>query len=86
MSEHVVNIKGKNQISISGVTSVVGFDSESLVVDTNEGRLTVEGIGLSVGDLSVANGEITAQGEIVSLMYSKTNNESDKSFFARIFK
>ncbi len=86
MTEHSVNIKAKKSIEISGVTNVVGFDSESLVLDTTEGRLTIEGRELAVNDLSVSGGKISASGEIISLEYKQTQNESGKGFFARIFK
>ncbi len=86
MTEHSVNIKAKKSIEISGVTNVVGFDSESLVLDTTEGRLTIEGRELAVNDLSVSGGKISASGEIISLEYKQPQNDSGKGFFTRIFK
>lgn len=86
MSEHIVNIKSRKMIEISGVTNVVGFDSESLVLDTSEGRLVIEGRELTVNDLSVTGGKISAGGEIISLQYTKAQSEGGKGFFARIFK
>lgn len=86
MTEHSVNIRAKKTVEICGVTSVVGFDSESLVLDTTEGRLTIEGRELTVNDLSVSDGKISASGEIIGLQYTKVQNEGTKGFFARIFK
>ena len=86
MTEHGVMIRARKLIEISGVTSVVGFDSESIVLDTTEGRLTVEGRELAVSDLSVSDGKISASGEIISLQYTKVQDKGAKGFFARIFK
>ena len=86
MTEHSVNIRAKKTVEICGVTGVVGFDSESLVLDTTEGRLTIEGRELTVNDLSVSDGKISASGEIIGIMYTRVQNEGSKGFFARIFK
>lgn len=86
MTEHGVMIRARKLIEISGVTSVVGFDSESIVLDTTEGRLTVEGRELTMNDLSVSDGKISASGELISLQYTKVQDTDSKGFFARIFK
>ncbi len=86
MTEHGVMIRARKLIEISGVTSVVGFDSESIVLDTTEGRLTVEGRELTMNDLSVSDGKISASGELISLQYTKVQDTDAKGFFARIFK
>ena len=86
MIEHNIVIKARKLIEISGVTGVVGFDSESIVLDTAEGRVTVEGRALTVNDLSVSDGKISASGEVISVQYTKVQSDSGKGFFARIFK
>lgn len=86
MTEHNIVIKARKLIEISGVTGVVGFDSESIVLDTAEGRVTVEGRALTVNDLSVSDGKISASGEVISVQYTKVQSDSGKGFFARIFK
>ncbi len=86
MTEHYVNMRARNTVEIGGVTNVVGFDSESLVLDTTEGRLTIEGRELCVSDLSVSDGKIGASGQIIGMQYTKVQNESGKGFFSRIFK
>ena len=86
MTEHNIVIKARKLIEINGVTGVVGFDSESIVLDTAEGRVTVEGRALTVNDLSVSDGKISASGEVISVQYTKAQSDSGKGFFARIFK
>lgn len=85
MAEHKIVITDGNEIEISGITEVIGFDSESIVADTPKGRLLVEGSGLSVSDISVSSGEISAKGEIFSLHYSEIN-EIRSGFFSKLFK
>lgn len=85
METHKLSIASRNIIDISGVTAVVGFDDESVVVDTQDGRLCVLGSGLSILKLSVETGEVSAQGRIDSVRYTGDSTDK-KGVLSRIFK
>jgi sporulation protein YabP len=69
IDKHAVIIHDRNRIEISGVDDVESFDEEMIVLKTAEGRLLIEGSGLHIGELSVGNRTVRAEGEIVSLQY-----------------
>lgn len=76
-------IENREKALISGVTEVMGFDEEQIVMDTIQGRLSITGEGLHVEKLSLDIGEISLKGKISSVVYSTKCKE--KSFWSKIF-
>ncbi len=70
---------------MSGVSEVIGFDEETVVLMTDMGRLTVKGENLKMGAFSTGSGELDITGEIRGLVYS---DESERSggIFRRIMR
>ena len=85
MAEHSISIGDRKEMTVTGVTELVGFDSETVVMETKQGRLTVEGSMLSINDLSTDSGKLGICGQIDSVAYSQTG-EKGSGFFARLFR
>jgi sporulation protein YabP len=73
--------------SITGVREVISFDVKEVVLDTEEGILTIKGEDLHVKRLTLEKGELDMEGMTESFVYSHTKNAKESSsLFSRIFR
>ncbi|MGI5972069.1 MAG: sporulation protein YabP [Oscillospiraceae bacterium] len=82
---HQVIIDARETLSVSGVTDVMSFDENEIIMETTKGGLTVSGKDLQVESLSLETGDVGISGNIDSLRYHE-NLASGRGFFARLFK
>lgn len=68
---HKLALNQRNHLTMSGVTEVVSFDENEVIVNTDLGRLTVQGQQLQLKTLSVEGGQIVVEGSIASLQYEE---------------
>lgn len=81
---HSLVLEERRRLNVSGVSEVLSFDEEQVVMDTSLGLLTVEGEGLHVEKLTLDAGELTLEGSIQSLSYSREGKRKG-SFWSRVF-
>lgn len=86
--QHKITLLNRCSAGITGIADVVSFDENSVVLDTDQGLLTIRGKALHVSRLTLEKGEVDIEGEVESMVYS--SNESfrrqGESLFARLFK
>lgn len=82
---HSVHIEGRELISISGVKDVDCFNDVEIELLTDAGQLRIEGSGLHITKLSLDDGQVIIEGEIIALEYSDTVQQRG-SLFARMFR
>jgi len=58
--------------SFTGVTDVVNFDANEIILDTELGRLTIKGKELHVNRLDLQKKEVEIDGTVDMLQYSGT--------------
>ena len=80
---HSIVIRERNAIEISGVIGVDSFDEEAIALKLADGRLIVEGRGLHIGELSLDSHRVTADGEIISLLYTDREEKIKSGLFRR---
>lgn len=68
---HEVNIENKKQITISGVSSIDGFDENSIFVNLENEGMIVFGKDLHIEGLDLETGQLVATGQIEALEYAK---------------
>ena len=68
---HQLTLNQRNNLTMTGVTEVVSFDENAVVVHTDLGTLTVQGQQLQLKTLSVEGGQIAVEGSIASLQYEE---------------
>ena len=85
---HKVNIQGRHSGTISGVSDVLSFDLNEIVLQTTQGMLMIRGQEPHMNRLTLEKGEVDLEGKIDSLVYSDHAGESGKgeSFFGRLFR
>ncbi len=77
-------VENRKKINVTGVNECIGFDEETILLDTQLGKLTIKGIGLHIKEFNTSTGELIADGKIHALAYSINNTK--QSFFSKIFR
>ena len=80
---HEVHINNREEISLSGVREVLSFDEEYLVLDTDQGEVTIEGGSMRMETFDTDSGKVALRGRIDSLVYS-TEKEKKRGLFGKI--
>lgn len=84
---HKVAMENRTGLKLSGVVNVKSFDENLVLVDTEEGSLSVKGSGLSVSRLTIEKGEADIDGRIDSLSYTDKGRGGKKSGgFSKLFQ
>ena len=78
-----LNVKERNSITLNGVCNVVGFDESYVTLETNDGKIIIEGESLKIESLTKAGGEICITGKISGVFYSEKKNF--KTPFGKLF-
>ena len=78
---HKLTLNQREELSLTGVTEVVCFDENAVVLKTNLGSLNVVGENLVLKTLSVEGGQVSVSGKICSLVYEEPRQEG---FFRRL--
>ena len=81
---HSVTLEERRRLTVTGASEVLSFDENQVVMDTSLGLLTVEGEEMHVEKLSLDIGELTLEGTIDSLGYSRAG-KSRGSFWSKVF-
>lgn len=83
-NSHSVIMECCKKVNMSGVKEVKGFDEETVLLDTEEGLLTIKGENLLINDFSAASGELSMAGDIYALAYSP--DSKNKGILKRLLK
>jgi sporulation protein YabP len=83
---HSIVWKDRKQGSVTGVTDVLSFDESCIVLETEQGLLTVKGKNLHVGRLTLEQGEADLTGEVDSMVYSGHSPARKGSVLKRLFR
>ena len=68
---HKLTLNQRSSLTMTGVTEVVSFDENAVIVHTQLGALTVQGQQLQLKTLSVEGGQIAVEGSICALTYEE---------------
>ncbi len=85
--EQRLQMLNRKKIELTGVTEVISFDTQEVVLDTVEGQLRLEGEDLHVKKLVLERGEVEIQGKVRELAYKETKIKSTSGGrIGRIFR
>lgn len=85
VKNHKLLVSNRSSASLSGVLDVISFDLKEILLETQDGMLTIRGSDLHINRLSVEKGDVDIDGQIDSLMYSNMPHKGE-SFIGRLFK
>lgn len=84
---HRLSMNDRAWMHISGVLEVISFDPEEIILDTEEGRMQINGTGLQVKQLVIENGELEIEGRPDTISYTDVKKPvTTSSIFSRIFR
>ena len=85
---HKLMLSNRRTGTITGVADVISFDITEILLETEQGMLTIKGADLHVNRLTLEKGEIDIEGRIDTLTYSEVNayQKQGESLLGKLFK
>lgn len=68
---HKLTLQQREDLTMTGVTEVISFDDQAILLKTHLGTLTVLGQDLVLKTLSLEGGQVAVSGHISSLTYEE---------------
>ena len=68
---HKLGLEERNHLTMTGVTEVVSFDENTVVLRTSLGLLMVHGNDLKLKTLSLEGGQVMVDGTVSALVYEE---------------
>ncbi|MEG2441545.1 MAG: sporulation protein YabP [Acetivibrio sp.] len=86
LASHKLIAEARKKALIAGVEDVIAFDAKEILLETEMGRLTIQGDNLHVNRLTLEKGEVDIEGRLDSFCYSAKKNGGEDSLLKRIFR
>ena len=80
---HKLCLNERKELTVTGVTDVVSFDEETVILKTSLGILNVHGRQLQLINLSTNGGQVEVTGHVAALIYQQTKPAG--SWLRRLF-
>ena len=81
---HRLTLNERRQLSMTGVSEVVSFDENAVVLRTELGTLVIQGKELQLKTLSIDGGQVAVDGHISALYYEEPRPAG--GFWSRLLK
>ena len=75
-------LKNREELDIDGVCNIASFEEDYLVLNSKLGKITVEGAGLVIEDLSHESGKIKVRGVINAVIFSTDTKKNKRGVFS----
>ena len=72
---HKLQLNARRQLTMTGVTEVVSFDEDTVVLQTGLGTLIVQGSQLQLKTLSLEGGQVAVDGSICAMLYEEPRRD-----------
>ena len=85
---HKLVVNNRKTAMVTGVLDVLSFDLNEILLETEQGMLTIKGADLHVNRLTLEKGEVDIEGRIDSMAYSEVTDfhKTGASLLGRLFK
>lgn len=86
--QHKVTLVEREMLDVTGVINVEKFTDESVILETQQGLLNINGEKMHMKQLDLEGGVISVEGIIKSISYLERTEVKDraKSVLSRLFK
>ncbi len=78
---HKLVLWERKKLSMGGVSEVVSFDPNTVVLQTSLGTLVIQGKDLQLKQLSQEGGQVAVEGDIGSLVYEEPRQGGWRGLF-----
>jgi len=89
MAEHFIKLTNRKNMELAGVSNVINFDEQEIVLDTSMGTLFVVGEELHINLLKLDEGKVALEGNVNSIMYKAQGidmKSKSKNILGRLLK
>ena len=85
---HTLTLFKRSSVQMTGIVDVISFDTNEIVMDTEDGLLLLRGEDLHVNHLTLEKGEVNVDGHVDSLVYSNSKKppKNPEKGFGRLFR
>ena len=85
---HKLILNNRRCGNLTGVSDVLSFDENEIILETDQGMLMMKGKELHVSRLMLDKGEVDIDGRIDSVTYSEQGSRTERteSLLCRLFK
>ena len=87
--QHRVILTNRGTCALNGISDILSFDVNEILLETEMGMLMIRGIDLHVNRLTLGKGEVDLSGKIDSIQYSdvsKVKGSQGELLLGRLFK
>lgn len=81
---HRISLLDRAQLQISGVSEVISFDEDAVLLRTVCGTMKIEGSAMHVSALNIDRGELTLDGRVDGISYEGDGSQKS-GFWGRLF-
>ena len=78
---HSLQLDRREKLTMTGVTEVVSFEENTVVLRTGLGMLNVHGRELQLKKLSLDGGQVAVEGQISALIYEESRPRGWRGLF-----
>ncbi len=78
---HALQLDRREKLTMTGVTEVVSFEENMVILRTGLGMLNVHGRELQLKNLSLEGGQVTVEGQISALIYEEPRARGWRGLF-----
>lgn len=68
---HKLALDNRRQLTVTGVTEVVSFDENAVLLRTQQGELLIQGQNLQLRQLSLEGGQVAVDGTVAAMVYEE---------------
>jgi len=68
---HALTLRDRRQLTVTGVTEVVSFDENAVLLRTEQGDLLIQGRDLQLRQLSLDGGQVAVDGTVAAMVYEE---------------
>lgn len=86
MRSHCIHMDNRRLLSVTGVTDVGCFNEHEVMLQTEAGGMSVEGMGLHITKLDLDDGQVIIEGEISAIVYEEEAPVKRGSLLSRMFR
>lgn len=83
---HAITLENRKRAGITGVSDVLSFNEQEVVLITEGGDITLIGEGLHIARLNLEDGQLVVEGDIAGIEYGTPPQQRRGGILARIFR
>ena len=75
-------LKNREDLEIDGIVNISSLDDDYVALNSEIGKILIDGEGITVEDLNKETGKVKIKGIINSIVFSKVDKKSKRGIFS----